>query len=78
MKEWLPAVKEKWDENVEPHAQKLTRKAIEMYQVSKNAAIPYVIRAVDLVDPYFQVRCNFRPLTSSRIKNEVIGVMCRD
>ncbi|XP_057766819.1 uncharacterized protein LOC130987188 [Salvia miltiorrhiza] len=37
--EWLPALKEKWDDNVEPHVQKLTKKAIEIYEV---------------VDPYFQ------------------------
>ncbi|KAL1556948.1 hypothetical protein AAHA92_12497 [Salvia divinorum] len=52
--EWFPAVKEKWDDNVEPYVQKLTRKTIEIYQVSKNTAIPCFIRAVDLADPYFQ------------------------
>ncbi|KAG6405920.1 hypothetical protein SASPL_133514 [Salvia splendens] len=52
--EWLPAVKGKWDDNVDPHVQKLTRKTIEIYQVSKNTAMPYLLIAVDLVDPYFQ------------------------
>ncbi|XP_042004756.1 uncharacterized protein LOC121753605 isoform X1 [Salvia splendens] len=52
--EWLPAVKTKWDDNVDPHVQKLTKKTIDIYQVSKNSVMPYFIRAVDLADPYFQ------------------------
>lgn len=63
MKEWLPAVKEKWDANVEPHVQKLTKKTIDIYLVSKNTVMPYFIRAVDLADPYYQVRyCSVRIL----------------
>ncbi|KAH6774314.1 hypothetical protein C2S52_002734 [Perilla frutescens var. hirtella] len=51
---WLPSVKGKWANNVEPHLQRLTRKTIEMYEVSKNAATPNFIKVVELVDPYYQ------------------------
>lgn len=51
---WLPAVKGKWTNNVEPHLQRITRKTIEIYEASKNTATPHFIRVVELVDPYYQ------------------------
>lgn len=51
---WLPAAQEKWANNVEPHVQRLTRKAIEIYEVSMNTATPHFIKIMELVDPYIQ------------------------
>lgn len=60
MKKWVPAIKEQWvviTSNAEPHVQALTTKTIEIYEISKNAVTPHFIKVVELVDPYFQVRC---------------------
>lgn len=60
MKKWVPAIKEQWvviASNVEPHVQTLTTKAIEIYEASKDAVTPHVVKVVELVDPYFQVKC---------------------
>ncbi|KAI3453946.1 hypothetical protein Pfo_010609 [Paulownia fortunei] len=54
---WVPAIKEQWvviTSNVEPHVQTLTTKTIEIYEASKNAVTPHIIKVVELVDPYFQ------------------------
>ncbi|KAG8381987.1 hypothetical protein BUALT_Bualt05G0029600 [Buddleja alternifolia] len=54
---WVPAVKEQWvvlSSNVEPHVQTLTTKTIEIYETSKNAVTPHIIKVVEIVDPYYQ------------------------
>lgn len=59
MKKWVPAIKEQWVvivTNVEPHVQTLTTKTVQIYEVSKNAATPHIIKVQELATPYFQVR----------------------
>ncbi|KAK6137174.1 hypothetical protein DH2020_029082 [Rehmannia glutinosa] len=54
---WVPAIKEQWvviTTNVEPHVQTLTTKTVEIYEVSKNAVTPHIIKVQELADPYFQ------------------------
>ncbi|XP_011082110.1 uncharacterized protein LOC105164957 [Sesamum indicum] len=54
---WIPAIKEQWvviTTNVEPHVQTLTAKTVEIYEVSKNAVTPHIIKWQELADPYLQ------------------------
>ena len=54
----MPTVKDQWvvvKTNVEPHVQLVTKKSIEVYETSKSAVTPHVVRVRELVDPYFQV-----------------------
>ncbi|KAG8375302.1 hypothetical protein BUALT_Bualt10G0086200 [Buddleja alternifolia] len=54
---WVPAMKEQWvviTTNVEPHVRTLTAKTIEIYDASKNAVTPHIIKVQELVDPYYQ------------------------
>ncbi|KAJ7966009.1 Myosin heavy chain-related [Quillaja saponaria] len=54
---WIPAIKEQWvvvKTNFEPHVQSLTTKTIEVYEASKSAITPHLIRVQESVDPYFQ------------------------
>ncbi|KAL0330093.1 UNVERIFIED_CONTAM: hypothetical protein Sradi_4996000 [Sesamum radiatum] len=54
---WIPAIKEQWvviTTNVEPHVQTLTAKTVEIYEVSKNAVTPHIIKVQELADPYIQ------------------------
>ncbi|KAK4389067.1 hypothetical protein Sango_2243700 [Sesamum angolense] len=54
---WVPAIKEQWvviTTNVEPHVQTLTAKTVEIYEVSKNAVTPRIIKVQELADPYIQ------------------------
>ncbi|KAK2982897.1 hypothetical protein RJ640_003553 [Escallonia rubra] len=53
----IPAVKEQWlviTIYVEPHMQSLTTKTIELYETSKSAVGPHIVKLQELVDPYFQ------------------------
>ncbi|KAM7493575.1 hypothetical protein LguiB_028184 [Lonicera macranthoides] len=55
--EWIPVVKEKWllvITSVEPHVQTLTTKTIEVYEASKTAATPHIIKVQEFVHPHFQ------------------------
>lgn len=59
VKKWVPAIKEQWVvviTNVEPRVKTLTTKTVEIYEVSKKAVTPHVIKAQELADPYYQVR----------------------
>ncbi|GFP81594.1 hypothetical protein PHJA_000302700 [Phtheirospermum japonicum] len=54
---WVPAIKEQWvviTTNIEPHVKTLTTKTIEIYEVSKDAVTPHIIKAQELADPYYQ------------------------
>jgi hypothetical protein len=58
LKKWVPTIKEQWivvKTNGEPHVQSLTKKCIEVYEASKIAVTPHVVRVREFVDPYFQV-----------------------
>ncbi|XVE71385.1 hypothetical protein DITRI_Ditri10aG0146000 [Diplodiscus trichospermus] len=54
---WVPAVKDKWlvvATYAEPHVQSLTAKTVEVYELSKTAITPHIIKVQEVVDPYFQ------------------------
>ncbi|XP_071918421.1 uncharacterized protein [Coffea arabica] len=56
-KKWIPVIKEQWlilVTKAEPHVQSLSTKALEIYESSKIAAMPHVIKVQELADPYFQ------------------------
>lgn len=44
--------------NAEPHVQSLSKKTIEVFEASKSAVTPHVVRVLEFIDPYFQV-CMF-------------------
>ncbi|XP_057959253.1 uncharacterized protein LOC131151835 isoform X2 [Malania oleifera] len=53
----IPAIKEQWlviVTKVEPHVQSMSAKTIWLYETSKNAITPHVIKAQQIADPYFQ------------------------
>ncbi|KAF3446468.1 hypothetical protein FNV43_RR11647 [Rhamnella rubrinervis] len=54
---WIPSIKEQWlvvKTSAEPHLQMLTTKTIEVYESSKSALAPHVVKVQEVVDPYFQ------------------------
>ncbi|KAH6760797.1 myosin heavy chain-like protein [Perilla frutescens var. frutescens] len=54
---WVPAIKEQWvviATNIEPHVQTLTTKTVEIYEVSKDAVTPHIVKVQELANPYFQ------------------------
>ncbi|XWS17939.1 hypothetical protein CRYUN_Cryun33cG0110800 [Craigia yunnanensis] len=54
---WVPAIKDQWlvvTTYAEPHVQLLTAKTVEVYEVTKTAITPHVIKVQEIVDPYFQ------------------------
>nr|CAD1827641.1 unnamed protein product [Ananas comosus var. bracteatus] len=54
---WIPAVKEKWVifvKNAEPHLRMVSSKSVEIYEASKTAIAPHVVRAQEFADPYLQ------------------------
>ncbi|KAL3498199.1 hypothetical protein ACH5RR_040931 [Cinchona calisaya] len=54
---WIPAIKEQWlilATNVEPHVHSISKKTLEVYEESKTAIAPLVIKVQELADPYFQ------------------------
>lgn len=58
LKEWIPALKEHCltvKTSLEPHVHSLTTKTLEVYESSKTALIPHLIKAQEVVDPYYQV-----------------------
>ncbi|XP_042033417.1 uncharacterized protein LOC121779980 isoform X2 [Salvia splendens] len=55
---FVPAIKEQWvviATNVEPHVQTLTAKTVEIYEVSKEAVTPHIVKVQELANPYFQI-----------------------
>ncbi|KAF7059614.1 hypothetical protein CFC21_066496 [Triticum aestivum] len=54
---WIPVIKENWataKEIAEPYVQMVSAKSVELYQASKDAISPHVVKAHELADPYFQ------------------------
>ncbi|XVF35764.1 hypothetical protein REPUB_Repub18cG0174200 [Reevesia pubescens] len=54
---WVPAMKDLWlvvTKYAEPHVQMLAAKTVEVYEVSKTAITPHIIKVQEIVDPYFQ------------------------
>ncbi|XP_050263635.1 uncharacterized protein LOC126707933 isoform X2 [Quercus robur] len=54
---WIPTLKEQWvvaKTNAEPHVQSLSKKTIEVFEASKSAVTPHVVRVLEFIDPYFQ------------------------
>lgn len=54
---WIPAIKEQWiavTTYVEPHVQSLTTKSVEVYEKSKSAVSPHIIKVQEVLDPYYQ------------------------
>ncbi|XVF48145.1 hypothetical protein PTKIN_Ptkin03bG0167800 [Pterospermum kingtungense] len=54
---WVPAAKDQWlvvTTYAEPHVKSLTAKTVEVYEVSKSAITPHVVKVQEIVDPYFQ------------------------
>ncbi|KAH7524229.1 structural maintenance of chromosomes protein 2-1 [Ziziphus jujuba] len=54
---WIPSIKEQWlvvKTSAEPHLQSVTTKTIEIYESSKSAIAPHVVKVQEVVDPYFQ------------------------
>ncbi|XP_006659610.1 spindle pole body component 110 [Oryza brachyantha] len=53
---WVP-VKEKLvvlKKNTEPYVQKVSSKSVEIFEASRDAVTPHVVKAKELADPYFQ------------------------
>ena len=58
LKKWIPVIKEKWaiaKTNTEPYVQMASAKSVEVYQASRDAISPHVLKAHQFADPYFQV-----------------------
>ena len=58
LKKWIPVIKENWataKKKAEPYVQMVSAKSVELYQASKDAISPHVVKAHELADPYFQV-----------------------
>ncbi|KAF6157871.1 hypothetical protein GIB67_023272 [Kingdonia uniflora] len=54
---WIPVMKEQWlavTTYCEPHVHTLTTKTVEVYESSKNAIKPHIVKAQNFADPYFQ------------------------
>ncbi|VAI34041.1 unnamed protein product [Triticum turgidum subsp. durum] len=54
---WIPVIKENWataKKKAEPYVQMVSAKSVELYQASKDAISPHVVKAHELADPYFQ------------------------
>ena len=54
----IPSIKEQWlvvKTSAEPHLQSLSAKTIEVFETSKTALAPHVLKVQEIVDPYFQV-----------------------
>ncbi|XP_042038830.1 uncharacterized protein LOC121784695 isoform X3 [Salvia splendens] len=53
----VPSIKEKWvviATNIEPHVHTLTTKTVEIYEASKEAVTPHIVKVQELANPYYQ------------------------
>ncbi|XP_042038833.1 uncharacterized protein LOC121784695 isoform X6 [Salvia splendens] len=53
----VPSIKEKWvviATNIEPHVHTLTTKTVEIYEASKEAVSPHIVKVQELANPYYQ------------------------
>ena len=60
VKKLVPSIKEKWvviATNIEPHVHTLTTKTVEIYEASKEAVTPHIVKVQELANPYYQVSC---------------------
>lgn len=54
---WVPAIKEQWlvvTEYVKPRMKTLTAKTAEIYNASKTAVKPHIIKGLEVAGPYYQ------------------------
>ncbi|XP_075109729.1 uncharacterized protein LOC107779987 [Nicotiana tabacum] len=54
---WMPAVKEQWvviTTNLKPHAELLKTKTFEIYETSKGAITPHIVKVQELAEPHVQ------------------------
>jgi hypothetical protein len=57
LKKWIP-VKEKLvvlKKNAEPYVQKVSTRSVELYESSRDAVTPHVVKVKEFVHPYYQV-----------------------
>ncbi|KAG6409723.1 hypothetical protein SASPL_127765 [Salvia splendens] len=57
VKKLVPSIKEKWvviATNIEPHVHTLTTKTVEIYEASKEAVTPHIVKVQELANPYYQ------------------------
>ncbi|CAN6452675.1 unnamed protein product [Victoria cruziana] len=54
---WVPVLQEKWVmlcTTVEPHLQTVTTRTVEVYEKSKTAITPHIVKAKERADPYLK------------------------
>ncbi|KAK4364865.1 hypothetical protein RND71_016223 [Anisodus tanguticus] len=55
--EWMPAVKEQWvvmTTNLKPHVELVKTKGFEIYETSKGAITPHIVKVQELAEPHVQ------------------------
>lgn len=58
LQKWVPAVKEQWivmTTNLKPHMELVRTKAFEIYETSKGAITPNLVKVQELAEPHVQV-----------------------